>query len=308
MSEKRTVLHPDSIVPFFINATNDGQRLFEVVQVPMNKVDPLAIAQGIVKDYSFGLNSGFTRQICSLVESQLDDFKKTAIQHPISEWAEKGSAVHILSLEVGINTVIYNDMIEWDIFDETADPDAFARITVKELALPVEFVNVISAQIRWQVIRFRAMHCYPDRLRRAIENKTVFPPHVTRNLRPVAELLDASPVVGLVQGATTKKSISSLNRQTRHLKRQGHAVSNGALYPEEDPGKIQVKFVPLVRASPMPEDSPDIDLASIPHMITDDAYNNPELIEKVRKKFNSPLFSAQNQASDDSGSDSAGEN
>lgn len=306
MENQRTVLQPDSIVPFFIKATNDGQRLFEVVQAPMNKVDPLGIAQSIVKD--FGISSGFTEQICSLVESQLDDFKKTATQVPISEWAEKGSAVHILTLEVGINTVVYSDMIEWDIFDETADPDAFARITVKELALPIEFVNVISAQIRWQVIRFRAMHCYPDRLKRAFENKTVLPPHVTRRIRPVADLLDASPFVGLVQGATTKKSISSLNRQTRHLKRQGHTVSNGALYPEEDPGKIQVKLVPIVRASPMPEDSPDIDIASIPHMISSDAYDNPELIEKVRKKFKNPLLFAQNQNSDDSGSDSAGEN
>lgn len=306
MSEQRTVLKSDSIVPFFINATNDGQRLFEVVQVSMNKADPLGIATSIVKD--FGISSGFTGQICSLVESQLDDFKKTAVQHPSSEWAEKGSAVHILTLEVGINTVIYNDMIEWDIFDDTADPDAFARITVKELGLPVEFINVISAQIRWQVIRFRAMHCYPDRLKRAIENKTVLISNETRNIRPVAELIYSSPIVGLVEGATTKKTQSSLNRQTRHLKRQGHTVSNGALYPEEDPGKIQVKFAPLVRASPMPEDSPDIDLAAIPHMISDDAYDNPQLVEKVRKKFNSPLFYPQSQASDDSGSDSGAEN
>lgn len=305
MENQRTVLQPDSIVPFFIKATNDGQRLFEVVQVPMNKADPLGIAQSIVKD--FGISSGFTGHICSLVESQLDDFKKTANQHPISEWAEKGSAVHIITLEVGINTVVYSDMLEWDIFDDSADPDAFARITVKELALPIEFVNVISAQIRWQVIRLRAMHCYPDRLRRAIENKTVIPPHVTRGLRPLADLLDASPVVGLVQGATTKKTMSSLNRQTRHLKRQGHTVSHGALYPEEDPGKIQVKLVPIVRASPMPEDSPSIDLASIPHMIKDDTYDNPELVDKVRQKFNSPLLFAQNQASDDSGSDSGGD-
>ncbi|OHS97206.1 hypothetical protein TRFO_36628 [Tritrichomonas foetus] len=303
--KSRTVLQPDSIIPFFINVVNDGQRLFEIVQVPMNKADPAAIAQSLVKD--FGISSGFSDTIYSLVESQLDDFQKTAIQHPTSEWAIAGSAVHILTLEVGIDGVVYSDMLEWDIFDETADPDMFARLTVKELSLPVEFVNVISAQIRWHVIRLRAMHCYPDRLKHAIEIKSVTAPQTTRGIRSGAELLDASPVVGLVPGVTTKKSISSLNRQTRHLKRQGHTVARGALQPAEDPGKKQVKLVPVVRATPMPEDSPSIDLAAIPHMIKDDEYDNPSLIEKVQHKFNSPLLLSQNQVTDDSGSDSGSE-
>lgn len=302
---QRTVLQPDSIVPFFIEAANEGQRLFEVVQVPLNKADPDEIAQSLVTDFDIR-DPVFLQQISTIIDSQLDDFKKTVTQVPCSEWAVKGSAVHIITLEVGIDTVVYADMVEWDIFDDTADPDAFARITVKELGLPVEFINVISAQIRWNVIRFRAMHCYPEQFRAAIAANKVIPPHVTRGLRSVAELVQSSPIVGLIQGVTTKKSISSMNRQTRHLKRQGHTVARGALHPDEDKSKIQVKLVPMVRATPMPEDSPYIDLAALPHMISNDIYDNPDIVKKVEQKFNSPLLFTHNQVSDDS-SDSGNE-
>ena len=152
-----TVLKPNDIVPFFINVVNDSQRLYEVVQVPLNEANPTQIANNLVND--FGISHGFIEPIISLVEAQLDDFQKVAVQEPSTEWAKAGSAVHIFTLEVGIDAVVYGDMIEWDIFDEEADPDEFARKTTKELALPVEFENVISGQIRWQIIRLRAMHC-----------------------------------------------------------------------------------------------------------------------------------------------------
>ena len=301
----RPVLHANDVVPFFINVVNDSQRLFEVVQQRLDRSDALQISISLVRD--FGISPGFTDSIVAVVSSQLFDYERCLSQRATSDWAVRGSAVHVLSLEAGIDGVVYSDTVEWDIFDESADPDAFARLTAKELCLPVEFVNVISAQIRWQVIRFRCMHCFPEKLAKAIENKTIAPPQTTRGLRHQAELLDASPVVGLVPGVTSKKSISSLNRQTRHLKRQGHTVARGALQPADDPGKRQVKLIPIVRAAPMPEDSPAIDLAEIPLMIDDDAYDNPDLVEKVRSKFKSPLLLSHNQVTDESGSDTGSE-
>ncbi|KAH0785537.1 SWI/SNF-related matrix-associated actin-dependent regulator of chromatin subfamily B member 1 [Histomonas meleagridis] len=298
----RTVLKPNDIVPFFINVVNDSQRLYEIVQVPLNEANPTQIANNLVED--FGISRGFIEPILSLVETQYDDFNKVSTQIPTTEWAINGSAVHILTIEVGIDAVVYGDMIEWDIFDESADPDEFARQTVKELALPVEFSNVISAQIRWQVIRLRAMHCYPERFQQYIQENRIAAPQVQKGLRSGSDLLDASPVVGLVPGVTEKKAISSRDRHARHLKRQGHTVSRGALQPDEDKGVIPVKLVPVVRGMPMPEDSPSINLAAVPSMLNDDAYDSPDLVEKVARKFNSPLLLSHAHGLNDSGSDS----
>ena len=195
-------------------------------------------------------------------------------------------------------------MIEWDIFDEEADPDEFARKTTKELALPVEFENVISGQIRWQIIRLRAMHCYPEKFLNYIKENNVAAPQKQKGLRSGTDLLDASPVIGLVPGVTEKKAISSRDRHARHLKRQGHTVARGALQPAEDQGVVPVKLVPVVRGTPLPEDSTSINLAEVLNMINDEAYDNPELIEKVSHKFNSPLLLSRSQNIDESGSDS----
>jgi len=182
----------------------------------------------------------------------------------------------------------------------------FAIITSKELALPVEFTNAISAQIRWQTIRFRAMHCYPEKFNEYIKTNRSAAPQTRRGIRSGTDLLDASPVIGLVPGATEKKAISSRDRLARYAKRQGHTVSRGVLQPAEDPGVIHVKLVPVVRASPLPEDNTSIDLASIPAMLDDELYEAPEVIKKVQQKFSSPVLLEQHQNIDES-SDSGNE-
>jgi hypothetical protein len=298
----RTVLRPSDIVPFFINVVCDGQRLLEVIQAPLDDANPEELAATLVSD--LGIPQGFRGQIQSLLEVELEDFQKLASQVPTTSWAQSGSAVHILILEVGVDAVVYGDLIEWDIFDETADPDEFAGLTVKELGLPVEFANVISGQIRWQVIRFRAMHVHPDRFAAFIETRPDAAPQTHRALRGREELKDVSPVVGLVPGVTAKKTIASRDRHARHLKRLGHAVARGALQPGEDPGLTQVKVVPIVRAAPMPEDATTIDLAAVPHMLGDPRYDRPEVVQHVQKKFTSPLLLSQHHNSEESGSDS----
>jgi hypothetical protein len=299
------VIRPDEIVPFFIKVDCDGQRLFEIVQVPLNQANAEEIAHSLVSD--LGITNGFHDQIESLVLSELADFQKTATRIPATEWALENSAVHKLNLEVGLDSVVYSDYLEWDIFDDTADPDEFARRTVKELALPVEFVNVISAQIRWQVIRLRAMHCYVERFKRFIEDDPFYAPQTQRGLRTRSELFDWSPGVSLVPGVTAKKAIASRDRHARHLKRLGHTVARGALQPADDPGEINVKGMVIVRAAPMPEDSGNLDLAEIPAMLSDDRYENMDIVSKVERKFASPLMLSQHHPCDDSGSDSGGE-
>jgi hypothetical protein len=301
----RPVLQPDEIVPFFINVVCDGQRLYEILQSPLNAVHPETVASSLVTELA--IPPGFRDQIQSLLEVELLDYQAMTAKIPCSEWALQGTATHILSLEVGIDSVVYGDILEWDIFDTSADPDGFAQLTVKELGLPIEFVNAIAGQIRWQVIRLRAMHCEPERLRRFIEAHPPAAPQTHRELRRRSELLDASPVVGLVPGVTAKKTIASRDRHARYIKRQGHTVSRGALQPAEEPELIHVKVVPIVRAAPMPEDNTTIDLAEVPQMLADPRYENPEVLQHVQRKFQSPLLLSQRQHSDDSASDSGTE-
>jgi hypothetical protein len=301
----RPVITEDEIGPFFINVACDGQRLYEIVQAPMNVIRPEEIARSIVTELA--IPPGFRDQIQSLLEVEINDFQGLTGKVPSTEWAQAGSATHLLSLEVGVDSVVYGDLIEWDIFDDSADPDEFARLTVKELGLPAEFANAISGQIRWQVIRLRAMHCEPERLHRFIETCPAAAPQTHRALRRRAELLDASPVVGLVPGVTAKKTMASRDRHARYIKRQGHAVSRGALQPAEDSGIVHVKVVPIVRAAPMPEDGTSIDLAEVPRMISDPRYENEEVQEHVQRKFQSPLLLSQRPHSDESASDSGGE-
>jgi hypothetical protein len=302
---RKTVLRPNDIVPFFINVVCDGQRLFEVVQAPLNDSSPEELAAMLVAE--LGIPQGFRDQIQSLLEVQQADFQNVSTQVPDTGWAREGSATHILTLEVGIDSVVYGDLIEWDVFDETADPDEFAGLTVKELGLPVEFVNVISAQIRWQVIRLRAMHAHPDRFDQYIQARPEAAPQTHRSLRPRADLMNASPVVGLVPGVTAKKTIASRDRHARHLKRLGHPVARGALQPAEEPGLTHVRVVPIVRAAPMPEDSTTVDLAAVPRMLADPRYEKPEVVQHVQKKFQRPALLSQHHNSEDSGSDSGGE-
>jgi hypothetical protein len=66
-----------------------------------------------------------------------------------SEWELQGTAIHILSLEVGNDSVVSGDTIESDIFGNSADPESVTRLTVKELGFPIEFANAIAWKIRW---------------------------------------------------------------------------------------------------------------------------------------------------------------
>lgn len=308
MEGLRPVLLPNEIVPFFISVDHDQQRLHEVVQVRLSDVaskeERKKISSSIVSELSIG--QGFNDPIYKLMKLQYKDYLGLTEKCPCTEWAQAGSAVHILNIEVGIDAVVYADVIEWDIFDTTADPDEFAQLTVKELGLPVEFSNVISAQIRYQIIRYRSMHCHPDTFRDFITRNPAAAPQTTRGLRPMADLLDFSPIVGLVPGVTAKKTISSRERHQRHMKRTGANITSGALQPAEDVGDVPVGLVPIVRAAPMPEDTTLIDLAAVPWMMQDDRFENEEVERKVRKKFESPIMMSQrpdNDSDSDSGAD-----
>lgn len=306
LSNLKPVLNDDDIVPFFVNVVYDGWRLVDVVQVQLNQTDPAKIARTLVSDLE--LTNGFYESIFSAIEAQMQDYFEVAKQKPVTQWALDGSAVHILSIEAGLNTVVYSDMFEWDIFDEKADPDEFALITAKELALPPEFINVISAQIRYQVIRLRCMHCYPDRFTQFTHANPIAAPQILKGLRSIPELIDASPAIGLIPGQTSKNTLSSRDRRARYLKRQGHTVSSGALQPVDDAGILQVKLVPIVRASPVPEDSNTIDLALVPELLGDPTLYKEDIYKKVEHKFNSPILLTSHQNSaDDSGSDSGNE-
>jgi hypothetical protein len=57
----------------------------------------------------------------------------------------------------------------------------------------------------------------------------------------------------------------------------------------------------------MPEDSPTIDLAEVPQMLSDPRLENPDVVDHVQRKFKSPLLLSQRQHSDESGSDSGPE-
>ena len=83
----------------------------------------------------------------------------------------------------------------------------------------------------------------------------------------------------------------------------GAPQAGEALQSAEDLGEIQVKLVPIVRAAPMPEDSIAVDLAAVPEMLADDRYENMEVVQKVRKKFDSVVMMAQRH-NDESDSES----
>jgi len=302
---KRPVLTNEEIVPFFIDVSFDAHRLFEIVQVRLCDANPETVTNSLVSDLN--LSNGFKEAVLSLLESQTQDFKNLTSLYPISEYAQKGSAVHILSIEICTNTVVYSDQFEWDIFDTEANVDEFSRLTIKELGLPAEMTNTLSAQIRWQIIRFRCMHAYPDRLSQAILANPIYSPQTTRGLRSVSELIDVSPAVGLIPGREIKSSTSARNRDMRALKRQGRPVPVGALLPAENIGITNVKLVPIVRAIPQPEDSPNIDLSMLPHLYNEPEIITDEILQKVSQKIEQmPYMYNSHQGSADENDDLSG--
>lgn len=288
MASMKPVLEIDDIVPYFMNIVFDSQRLCEVVQAKLGESNSEEIAQYLVND--LGLSHGFKQAIISLLDGQIAEYKRLLDVYPSTEWAKNGSAVHVFYVECGLNTVVYSDRFEWDIFDRNADPDKFALQTRAELGLPGEFTNVISAQIRWQIIKLRAMHANPDRFMEYIRTNPIAAPQTERGLRGIDDLLDSSPAVGLIPGVIAKKATHSRDRTIRYLKRQGHAVSKNALQPVEETGVLSVKLVPIVRVTPMPEDCLNIDLAAVPELMSSPSILTDDIRRKVDNKFEQAKF------------------
>ena len=286
-NKKIPVLTPDEIVPFFINIRDGDQRLFEVLQLRLCDVDPEKITNTLTRDLSLPPN--FSQAVFSFVESQFGEYQKLTELFPDTEWANKGSAVHCFQIEASTESVIYCDQFDWDIFDRTADPDAFAQLTIQELALPAEFVNVLSAQIRHQIIKFRSMHAFPDKFMEYIKTNPLAAPQIHIGFRPVSDLLDVSPAVGLKPGSETKSSTSSRERDMRAQRRQNRTIQTAALRRADDT-VIEVSLVPVVRAIPMPEDSTNIDLPAVPQLLADDEPVSQRDIDKVFNKLDQAKF------------------
>ncbi|EAX95899.1 hypothetical protein TVAG_304290 [Trichomonas vaginalis G3] len=286
--EPLPVLLPDEIVPFFINIVFDDQRLFEIIQVKLNEADPEEMTKTLTYDLKI---QPIEASILSAIESQLEEYKKLTEMVPSTEWAKNGSAVHVLLIEASTESVVYSDQFEWDIFDRTMNPDEFSRLTLEELALPAEFINTVSAQIRHQVIRLRCMHCFPDKFAEYIKLNPISSPQTITGFRPVSDLIDVSPVVGLRPGRESKSTSGTRDRDYRHQRRANNRASlsfNTALHRADDVAVIQVKLVPTVRAVPMPEDNPNINLAAIPSML-----NDPEVMADDTRKVTQKLEQAR---------------
>lgn len=306
--EVSPVLLPDEIVPFFINIIFDDQRLFEIMQVKLNEADPDDMAKTLTHDLKI---QPIQAAVLSVIESQLQEYKKLTEMVPCTEWAKNGSASHVLLIEASTDSVVYSDQFEWDIFDRAMNPDEFARLTFEELALPAEFINTVSAQIRHQIIRLRCMHCFPDKFTEYITANPIFAPQTISGFRPVSDLIDVSPVVGLRPGRESKSSSGTRDRDYRHQRRANNRASlsfNTALHRADDNSVIQVKLVPTVRAVPMPEDNPNIDLAAIPALLDDPELISEDDIRKVSQKLEqAKYYPAPSQNSGDE-SDNESEN
>lgn len=67
---------------------------------------------------------------------------------PIAVCAEKQTSVMFFQLEVRVADLVLQDRFLWDINDPGANPEAFAKTTVSDLGLPLDFVPAISLSIR----------------------------------------------------------------------------------------------------------------------------------------------------------------
>lgn len=292
------VLLPNEIVPFFIDVKDEENRFFEIIQIRLNEANAEKMANDISED--MGLPANFRQAIFSFLETQIADYQNLTEMHAATEWAKKGSAVHFLNVEASTDTVVYCDVFEWDIFDREMDPDAFSRLTIKELALPGEFVNTISAQIRHQVIKFRSMHAFPEKFAEYIKTNPSYKPQSDLGFRPVQDLLDVSPAVGLKSLREVKSSSSSRDRD-RRANRRSKTFQSDALHSLSESVITKVNLVPVVRPIPMPEDSTTIDLAALPSLLEDDEPLSQEELDKVAKKLDQARFvPAPSQQSDDS--------
>ena len=302
MNSIRPILLLDDIVPFFINIDFDSHKLFEIVQVKLSEANPEQIISSLVVDLE--LPNGFKEVTLSFIETQLLEYKKLTEIYPTSKWAQEGSGIHIFEIEASTNSIVYSDLFDWDIFDYETDPDDFARLTIKELGLPLELINSLSGQIRWHTIKLRIFHSNPENLQKLIIKNPNFNPQQMIGLRQVTELIDVSPAIGIIPGREHKSTTSSRNRDIRAARRQGRSVPRGALIPIEEGGIIQIKLVPTVRAMIMPEDSPYVDLNAIPGLLKESDLIDDQFIERVRQKMehNTYLYNNNNQFSDENDS------
>ena len=304
--EKYMIVYPTDIVPFFIKVklnTYEGT-LCDIIQLPLEKANSKEIAQNICDDMQLHQS---IENVTQSIEEQIIDYRHLAnMEVPLELFPDRNpTSIHTLQIAVGINNVIYNDVLEWDVFDRTANPDHFARITVEELGLPPEFVNVISAQIRYQCLRIRSMFSNPQKFQEYIKSNPDVAPQTTCYLRSVADLIDVSPAVGLVPGAkNAKREKASRDRNRRYYRREGQVASE-ALIADSDLTPISnCELVPIVRAVPLPEDSPLIDLTAIPDLLTNITIDDDdELLRKVANKFKNAAFLPMSDSDDNSESD-----
>lgn len=291
------VLAPDDIVPFFVNVTFGSFRLYEIIQVKLSEANAEEMTDDLIKDLSSNKPEelvSFRPLVLTYLDDQIQDYQKLLNVVPCSGYAKKGSCVHVFSVECSSGAVLYNDQFEWDIFDRSASVDDITRLTIMELGLPIQFINIMSAQIRWQIIRLRAMHAHPEKLEESIKTKEILVPQTVFGFRNLEEIADYSPLVGIISKPGGDKKANEKNninreRELRAQKRQNRSNLSDILYPIDEQTIVSVQMVPIVRANPMPQDSYEIDLSALPGYLNEEEEISDELKAKAERK----LYEAQ---------------
>lgn len=149
-----------------------------------------------------------------------------------------------LDITVGVMNLI--DQIEWDILDEMASPEAFARAFATDLGLAGEFETAIAHSIREQIdvhIRSLALAGYTfdgswvsdEELKGAFLPEMVFPSAVTRVGQDVE---DHTPRLLQLTEAEVDRLERERERENKRKRRQTRG-RRGVNMPDRDPLKTQ---------------------------------------------------------------------
>jgi len=195
----------ECLVPIRLDMELEGHKLRDCFTWNRNEklISPEQFAELMCDDMNLppGL---FVRAIAESIRVQCDQYQPSE-----DVLKEASDARVILKLNVHIGNISIVDQIEWDMAEETNDPEVFAKQYCKELGLGGEFITTIAYSIRGQLTWHQKTCSFSD-------NPL---PVVSVALRNTTEADVWSPQMEILTDQDLAKKTRNQDRNTRRLRR-----------------------------------------------------------------------------------------
>ncbi|CAM9255581.1 unnamed protein product, partial [Choristocarpus tenellus] len=146
----------ECLVPIKLDVEMDGVRLVDSLVWDMHEQQLSPEAFAVMTCSDLGLPRSFESLVAASISDQL-----LAFEISLPAWVREGTiapskeSLHPIHIDVRYRSLVYQDIIEWDINCMYSSPETFARRTAGDLSLPQEMESAIAFTIHEQITNYR---------------------------------------------------------------------------------------------------------------------------------------------------------